>query len=176
MILATTGAMLLLTCGIALAASTIVCQIDGACNGTPHNDTMKGTSGGDNMHGLVGKDGMKGNRGPDRMYGGLGQDRVYGDYGEDKLFGDNDNDTLDGGYMADRITGGLGNDTIDGGPGNDVVFADDGRRDSISCGPGTKDVAFVDAADVDAEGTDLEDFIRLTSCETINEPEALSAE
>jgi hypothetical protein len=62
------------------------------------------------------------------------------------------------------------NDTIDAGLGNDTVMANDGELDSISCGSGV-DVVFVDQADLDAEGTDFEDFVRLTSCETINEPE-----
>jgi hypothetical protein len=61
----------------------------------------------------------------------------------------------------------LDNDTD---PGNDTILADDGELDSISCGLGV-DVVFVDLEDLDAEGTDFEDFIRLTSCETINEPE-----
>ena len=57
------------------------------------------------------------------------------------------------------------------GGGNDTVIADDGQLDSISCGLGT-DVVFVDQEDLDAENTNFQDFIRLTSCETINEPEA----
>ncbi len=69
-----------------------------------------------------------------------------------------------------EMTGGPGDDTINGGPGDDTVFATDGQLDSISCGLGEGDVAFVDQADLDAEGTNMQDFIRLTSCETINEP------
>jgi hypothetical protein len=62
------------------------------------------------------------------------------------------------------------NDTIDAGLGNDTVMANDRELDSISCGSGV-DVVFVDQADLHAEGTDFEDFVRLTSCETIYEPE-----
>ena len=52
----------------------------------------------------------------------------------------------------------------------ELVFAADGELDSINCGLGEGDVAFVDQADLDAEGTNMQDFIRLTSCEKINEP------
>ena len=46
-----------------------------------------------------------------------------------------------------------------------------GEGDSISCRLGT-DVVFVDQIDLDAEQTNFEDFIRLTSCETIDEPDS----
>jgi hypothetical protein len=50
-------------------------------------------------------------------------------------------------------------------------MANDGQLDSISCGLGN-DTVFVDQDDLDAENTNFEDFVRLMSCETINEPEA----
>ena len=53
-----------------------------------------------------------------------------------------------------------------------IVFADDGELDSISCGLGEEDVVFVDQADLDTEGTNIQNFVRLTSCETINEPDS----
>lgn len=86
------------------------------------------------------------------------------------FFGDTGNDILNGGHSNDTMTGGPGSDNLNGGPGNDTVFADDGQLDSINCGLGEEDVAFVDQADLDAEGTNMQDFINLTSCETINEP------
>lgn len=79
-------------------------------------------------------------------------------------------DSMLGTNSVDKMSGRGGKDTINAGGGDDTVMADDGQLDSISCGTGT-DVVFVDQEDLDAEGTDFEDFVRLTSCETINEPE-----
>ncbi len=170
LILATTGTMLLLACGLALAAQVISCQPGKACHGTAKSDTMRGSSADDRMSGRGNRDVMKGNMGSDKMSGGQGADRMSGGYVMDKLDGGTGNDFLNGGHANDTITGGTGSDTINGGPGNDTVFAADGELDSISCGLGEDDVAFVDQADLDAEGTNMQDFIRLTSCETINEP------
>lgn len=104
---------------------------------------------------------MKGNMGSDTMSGGQKADRASGGYGMDKL---------SGGNASDELTGGTGFDTLNGGTGNDTVFAADGQLDHINCGLGEEDVVFVDAADIDAEGTNMQEFIDLTSCETINEP------
>lgn len=161
LILATTGTMLLLACGLALAAQVISCQPGKACNGTAKSDTMRGSRADDRMSGRGNRDVMKGNMGSDKMSGGQGADRMSGGYVMDKLDGGTGNDFLNGGHA---------NGTINGGPGNDTVFAADGELDSISCGLGEDDVAFVDQADLDAEGTNMQDFIRLTSCETIHEP------
>ena len=170
LVLATTGAMLLMACGLALAAQVIACQQGKACDGTARADTMRGSGADDRMSGKGKRDIMNGNRGADTMRGGEGADRMNSGFGMDKLFGDADGDTIDGGIGNDTINGGIGNDTINGGPGNDTVYADDGQLDSISCGLGKADVAFVDQADLDAEGTSMEDFVRLTSCEEIVEP------
>ena len=87
----------------------------------------------------------------------------------DTMSGAKGNDVLKGGDGNDTITGGLGNEAINAGGGDDTVTADDGQLDSISCGLGT-DVVFVDQEDMDVENTNFQDFVRLTSCETINEP------
>lgn len=105
---------------------------------------------------------MKGNMGSDTMSGGQGADRVNGGCVMDKIFGD---------AGGDNLNGGNANDTITGGPGNDTVFAADEELDSISCGLGEGDVAIVDQADLDAEGTNMQDFIHLTSCEEVDEPD-----
>lgn len=153
LILATTGTMLLMACGLALAAQVISCQPGKAnCNGTAKSDTIKGSNAGDRISGKDGRDSMVGNMGRDTMDGGKASDRMRGS------------------NAADTLTGGPGSDNINAGAGNDVVFADDGELDSISCGLGDDDIVFVDQADLDAEGTNIQDFVRLTSCETINEP------
>jgi len=102
-------------------------------------------------------------------YRPYGADRASGRYGVDNLFGDAGGGYLNGGNADYTLTDGTGSDTINGGP-DDTVFAADGELDSINCGLSEGDVAFVDQADLDAEGTNMQDFIRLTSCEKINEP------
>ena len=85
------------------------------------------------------------------------------------MSGSNGADKMDGLGKRDAMRGDRGSDTIDGGRGDGTIMADDGELDSISCGSGT-DSVYVDRADVDAEGTDIEDLVRLTSCETVVEP------
>src|SRR5215204_6044740 len=161
LLVATAGTMLLLTCGVVLAAEVIKCEPNHACKGTAKSDTMRGSQAGDKMQGKGSKDAVRGNKGADTMNGGPGSDRVGGGFGKDTLFGSDGNDVL---------KGDSDDDTIDGGPGNDTSRADDREPDSVRCGLG-EDVVFVAQEDLDAEGTNFEDFIRLTSCETINEPE-----
>ena len=63
---------------------------------------------------------------------------MKGDAGNDRLYGAPGNDTLQGG---------AGNDRRDGGAGNDTLSAANGRRETVDCGSGRKDVATVDAFD-----------------------------
>lgn len=164
------GTMLLMASATALAVETINCLPGLTCDGTERVDLMRGSTVADTMHGLGARDNMRGNLGSDTMYGGLGNDTMTGLYGKETMDGEDGRDTLRGNYGADNLTGGPGNDTIDGGPGNDTIDARDGELDSISCGTGTDEVT-VDQEDLDAETSTIEDFVRLTSCETINEPE-----
>lgn len=135
-LIATTGIVLILISGVALAATI---------NGTSGHDTLQGGKGTDVIHG----------RG--------GSDTINGGYGGDRLYGDTGNDTLRGGHAQDRIFGGQGRDTVDAEQGNDYVNVADGTVDSVSCGTGNDDTAVVDNADLSRES--YEDFVRLTSCE-----------
>ena len=56
-------------------------------------------------------------------------------------------DRLDGGGDDDQVVGGFDEDALLGGAGDDVLFAVDGRRDVVDCGPG-QDRAEVDPSDV----------------------------
>lgn len=56
-------------------------------------------------------------------------------------------DTLIGSPFRDALDGGPGSDILAGGAGLDQLFARDGRRDGIRCGPG-KDSVFADSRDV----------------------------
>ena len=88
---------------------------DSVCAGTDSDDTMDGTTG------------------PDYMAGKAGNDTLNGLAGEDKI------DALE--PEGDTI-GGV--DTVSGGPSNDAIAANDGVKDQIYCGPGSKDIAYSD--------------------------------
>ena len=117
-------------------------------NGGPGNDTLHGTS-------LI--DYLYGNGGNDKLYGYGGMDKLYGGAGSDMLSGGADRDILygDGGYNT--MYGGPGNDTLDNkagsggllsaGDGNDYVYANNGRKDTVNCGAGGGDTAFLDPGD-----------------------------
>lgn len=81
------------------------------------------------------------------LEGGAGNDRLTGGDGGDTLRGGPGVDTLVGLAGDDRLRGGHGEDILDAGSGNDHVFARDGQRDTIDCGPG-KDMARADEQDV----------------------------
>lgn len=156
--------VLALAAGTVAAAETIECRKDKNCLGTPSSDTMQGTAFADTMVGFARNDTMHGDLGDDAMRGDDGFDTMYGGYGEDRMYGGADNDVLEGNNNADTIVGGPGADVIDGGLGPDTVVANDGKRDSISCGVGF-DTAVVDTADLNR--ATFEDFVRLSSCEDV---------
>ena len=62
--------------------------------------------------------------------------------GGDRLEGGAGNDTLGGGNPKAR-----GRDRIFGGPGRDEIYARDGVRDYINCGPGKDVVSYSDRSD-----------------------------
>jgi len=123
------------------------------------------------VDGGAGADLIRGSYADDVLIGGAGNDKLYGLGGDDVLDGGAGNDYLaelggaaarhprfDGGAGDDLLRGSHGNDTLRGGPGhdtiegnggNDVVFAVDrpAARDRIDCGPGARDVAYVDRLD-----------------------------
>jgi Ca2+-binding RTX toxin-like protein len=119
-------------------------------HGGPGNDTQVAGSGNDLLDGGTGNDTQHGNRGLDVIYGGPGNDRIAGDSGSD---------ALTGGGGADVIVAGTGGGVIDGDGsdapaagiaasrgGNDVIYAQNGARDRINCGPG-RDRVYADRSD-----------------------------
>jgi Ca2+-binding RTX toxin-like protein len=155
LLLSTMGLAVLLVAGAALALD-IQCQpgsnVAGKeCLGTDDRDTMTGTEGNDDIRGLGDDDVVRGLRGVDALEGDdqevslsrQGDDQIFGGAGGDDLVADDGSDLLSGGRGAASIdaleassNGGV--DTVMGG-GNDQVFADDGQRDEIDCGRGTRD-------------------------------------
>ena len=100
-----------------------------------------GTNGNDhNLAGGIGNELIFGRRGDDKVYGGFGNDLLMGGPGRDHLDGGPDNDTI---YDDDG-----GHDVLLGGDGADVLYAADGVQDSVDCGAGASDVAYVDAKDL----------------------------
>jgi Ca2+-binding RTX toxin-like protein len=87
-------------------------------------------------------------------------ENLIGGAENDTFTGSSAPNTLDGGLGDDHLDGGLGADTLIGGDGNDTIAARDGVADIVDCGPGTSDVATVDAVDT------------VTNCETVQLPAA----
>jgi probable HAF family extracellular repeat protein len=138
---------------------------------TGGNDTLTGTSGPNLICGLGGDDTINGLRGNDTLYGdacgakaralaaaagrggndtlngGKGNDKLYGADGNDTLNGRDGNDELYGGRGSDKLNGGPGVNSYSGGPGNDTINARNGKKETVDCGPGNKDVAVVDKQD-----------------------------
>jgi Ca2+-binding RTX toxin-like protein len=135
---ATTALVMLVACGVALAAS-INCPTDpgGYCYGTPQGDALYGTSGTDRMYGYGTGDLMNGYGGSDFMYGG--NEAGLGD----KMRGGAGADLVNGQGGDDLIEGGPGRDTLKTGRGSDRVEAQDGFKDTITC-RGSNDAVYYD--------------------------------
>jgi Ca2+-binding RTX toxin-like protein len=127
------------------------------------NDQLRGEQGADRLFGGPGDDHLEGLAGPDLLVGGRGNDTLQGDVplvgdkiSRDRLWGGPGDDTLRGGDGNDRIHGGRGQDTIAAQGGDDRIFARDGERDVIDCGPGS-----------DRVRADMKDVVD-TSCEQVH--------
>jgi Ca2+-binding RTX toxin-like protein len=136
--------------------------------GNDGNDGFSGGRGADTISGGDGLDNLNESGGADRLYGGGGDDdltdlsfnngvddknRLYGGGGDDeligqvKLYGGSGDDTLEaGGFDSTPTTldGGAGLDRIFGSGSPDTVFAQDGERDTVTCG-GNRDIVYFDA-------------------------------
>jgi Ca2+-binding RTX toxin-like protein len=89
------------------------------------------------------------------IIGFAGDDLVLAKNGHDCAVGGPGDDRIDGGGGMDRLTGGPGRDVLvdredgnafDAGPGRDSVYARNGARELVQCGPG-KDRAQIDRND-----------------------------
>jgi probable HAF family extracellular repeat protein len=119
---------------------------------TSGNDTLTGTSGPDVICGLGGNDRINGLSGNDTLFGdacGVKSKLVSAAAtgGSDVLSGGRGNDKLYGGRGNDKLNGGPGVNRYSGGPGNDKINARNGKRETVDCGAGKKDVAIVDEKD-----------------------------
>jgi hemolysin type calcium-binding protein/WD40 repeat protein len=92
------------------------------------------------------------------LFGGPGNDVLVGGSAADTLDGGPGNDTLVGGGSSDVLTGGPGHDHFEGGGGGDTIYARDGERDWITCGPNgydRRDRVYADQYDVVAKDCEL---------------------
>ena len=86
------------------------------------------------------------------IWGGDGNDTLTaGANGLSRLHGGPGDDTLNGGSSRDFLWGGRGVDHEYGGDGNDVLhaLARDNQVDTLDCGPGDHDVAWLRAGEHD---------------------------
>jgi Ca2+-binding RTX toxin-like protein len=118
LLMATTALALLVTSGVALAAS-INCPTapGGYCYGTGSGDALYGTS---------------------------NVDRIYGYGGTDLIYAYASGDFMYGGAQGDRMLGGSGADQMFGQGGADAIYGGAGERDFITC-EGTDDLVYYDA-------------------------------
>lgn len=171
LLLVATGMALLLSAGLAFAA-TYDCFAGRACIGTDDPDTLNGSSGWDYMDGRQGDDRLFGNEGGDFMSGDAwdapgndtstdGDDLLRGGPGWDEMGGYGGDDEFYGGLKGDFIfaeetSANEGEDTVYGNEGHDFILARDGVKDVINCGKGNTDVAFFDKGGIDAVSNNCE--------------------
>ena len=184
LLLVATGTALLLSAGLAFAA-TYECTSGRACIGTDGPDTLNGSSGVDPyMDGRQGDDELFANEGdyanlqgdafdaPDNDTSTDGDDLLKGGPGWDEMAGFGGSDEFLGGARGDFIfaeesSANEGEDTVKSGRGNDFILAVDEAKDTISCGKGKNDVAFFDTGGIDTvadncehRNPDFEEFSR----------------
>ena len=114
------------------------------CYGTTKSDVILGTEFNDRIYAQAGNDTVNGGLGNGSIYGSRGADRLEGGEGVDFIIGGDD--TLD--LRDATVVPTDSYEYADGGNGNDTIYADDGQRDLISCGPGKKDVVTYDQYDL----------------------------
>ncbi|MBM6405353.1 hypothetical protein JQN72_13995 [Phycicoccus sp. CSK15P-2] len=120
------------------AALAVATTLAGLAAAPASAETWTGTAGNDKHIGTDSADVLRGADGADELHGRKGKDTLYGGNGHDELYGENG---------ADVLRGGRGNDELYGGPGADELHADDMQKDTVICGDGGGDVAYVDYKD-----------------------------
>ena len=90
-----------------------------------------------------------GTNGPDVLEGTGLADLINGLGGPDLIRGGDGDDLIRGSRGPDKLDGGPGNDTVFGGRGRDEITANDGERDTISCGRNVDTVIADDRDDLE---------------------------
>jgi Ca2+-binding RTX toxin-like protein len=109
-------------------------------------DILTGSDAGDRIDGRSDQDFIAGLGGDDCLFGHAGADQLRGAEGDDTIDGGTGNDRLNGGPGDDTLIGGRGRNRYVAEDGDDSIFARNGIREKIDCGPGM-DRAKVDNRD-----------------------------
>ena len=130
--------------------------------GTQNAEVLVGSNHRDLVLAFAGSDQISAGGARDIVYviwGGDGSDTITGGNGRNQLHGGNGDDSVTGGPGRDRLWVGAGTDTENGGDGNDVLHAlfPDGQVDTLDCGPGDHDIAWIRAGEPDI----------VTNCEVV---------
>lgn len=150
---------------------------DDVVTGGAGDDTLTGGLGADTLWGQAGLDTGNGGDGNDKIDGGTDADVLHGNVGVDQVNGAGGDDDLYGDEDGDVLRGGSGNDEHFGGTGDDTIFDQDGAgfADTVTCGDGAGDAAFVDTFDsvnVDCESNkaiDRDDPVAVNDAKTVLE-------
>jgi len=120
----------------------------GKCfDGTDGPDHTVGTRYGDLIITNSGDDVIRAGDGENVIESLWGNDDIRSGSGPDEVWAGDGNDTIRTGAGSDFIVPGPGHDTVDAGKGADHIWANDGQRDVIDCGPGD-DTVVADRIDV----------------------------
>jgi len=111
-----------------------------------------------NLCGEEGNDVLNGSPGHDHVLGGLGDDVLHGKGLDDVIIGGGIFAAPCGPFADPDQSGTDGIDAFFGGDGPDVIFAQDGRREQVSCGADVENHVSVD--DSDAVHDDCENVHR----------------
>ena len=132
MVMTAVALMVVLSAGVAVAASITGTEDRDVLDGSGKNETISGRGGPDTLNG-AGGGGTKGGDGGDEAGGGTEADEVHGGPGDDYLIDAPDND-------RDVLHGNSGEDNV---PVRDFPAI----KDVVYCGSG-RDTAYVDRLDV----------------------------
>jgi hypothetical protein len=123
-------------------------SLSGGClDGTDGSDRLIGTTRGEEILAGPGADAIRAGDGENYVLGQWGDDDIRTRSGLDFVGGGAGGDRISTGAGADWITPGPGRDVTNAGSGEDHIFAVDGERDVIDCGP-ADDYVVADPSDV----------------------------
>jgi hypothetical protein len=163
------GVLTLVALSALALVSTAVAHRVVVIKGTHNGETLTGTAGNDRIFARGGDDLVNAGEGNDRVFGGWGKDTLNGEGGNDRIRGGPGPDTISGGEQNDVLRGRWGNDVVNGDNGDDIIWvgrgadvenggdgndnmhalARDRMVDHIDCGPGDKDVVWLNSKESD---------------------------
>ena len=123
-------------------------SLRGHCvQGSDDADRITGTKYGDLVIAGAGDDVIHAGDGQNEIQAQWGNDTITTGSGHDEVWGGAGNDVISTGAGSDLVIPGTGRDSVNTGRGADYVYANDGERDVVNCGPGIDGVV-ADQSDV----------------------------